>query len=40
MPENGIFQDTLVMSAGHAILTPHLGRNMDGQSFVDKFFAV
>lgn len=39
MPENGIFQDTLVMSAGHAILTPHLGRNMDGQSFVDKFFA-
>lgn len=39
MPEYEIFQDTLVMSAGHSILTPHLGKKMDGQSFVDKFFA-
>lgn len=39
MPPEMIFQDTIVLSAGHSILTPHLGKKMDGNSFSEKFFA-
>lgn len=39
MPPEMIFQDTIVLSAGHSILTPHLGSKVDGSSFSDKFFA-
>ena len=39
MPPKMIFQDTIVLSAGHSILTPHLGSKIDGSSFSDKFFA-
>lgn len=39
MPPEMIFQDTVVLSAGHSILTPHLGSKIDGNSFSDRFFA-
>lgn len=39
MPPRDVFQDTIVLSAGHSILTPHLSSKVDGNSFSDKFFA-